>query len=70
MIVWLGIADHGWMNPMSTNVRAKIAASFRRRGYGMDEAMKAGIGASVCSVLILTILFVAMHLPLPSVGLG
>jgi hypothetical protein len=47
-----------------------MAASFHRRSYGIDEAMKAGIGASVCSVLILTVVFVALHLLPLSTGIG
>jgi hypothetical protein len=53
---------------MPTQSHATTAAPFYRRSYGMDEAMKAGIGASVCSVLILTIVFVAMHLLPLSIG--
>ena len=40
---------------------ATTTASVHRRNRGMDEATKAGIGASVCSVFILAILFLAMH---------
>jgi hypothetical protein len=47
------------MKPMSTNTKA---TSFSPPSYGMGEAMKAGIGATACSVLLLTIVFVAMHL--------
>ena len=36
-------------------------ASFHRRSHGMDEATKAGIGATVCSAFILAIVFLAMH---------
>jgi len=36
-------------------------ASFHRRNHGMDEATKAGIGATVCSAFILAIVFLAMH---------
>ena len=35
--------------------------SFHRRNHGMDEATKAGIGATVCSAFILAIVFLAMH---------
>jgi hypothetical protein len=28
----------------------------------MDEALRAGIGATACSVVLLTIVFMAMHL--------
>ena len=34
---------------------------FGRRGPRMDEAMKAGIGAAVCSVIILAIMFMVLH---------
>jgi hypothetical protein len=47
------------MKPMSTNTKA---TSVSPPNYGMDEAMKAGIGVTACSVLLLTIVFVAMHL--------
>ena len=40
---------------------ATTATSFHRRNHGMDEATKAGIGATICSVLILAIVFLAMH---------
>jgi hypothetical protein len=53
---------------MSTKNQATTAASFRRRSHGMDAAMKAGIGAATCSVLILAIVLLAMHV-LP-VGIG
>jgi hypothetical protein len=35
-------------------------AAMRRRNHSMDEAMKAGIGATACSVLILVIVLLAM----------
>jgi len=40
---------------------ATAAASFPRRNQSMDQAMKAGIGATACSVLILVIVLLAMH---------
>ena len=40
---------------------ATTAASFPRRNRSMDQAMKAGIGATACSVLILVIVLLAMH---------
>ena len=40
---------------------ATTAVSFHRRSRGMNEAMKAGVGATVCSALILAIAFLAMH---------
>ena len=52
------------MKPMSTNTKA---TSFSPPSYGMGEAMKAGMGATACSVLLLTIVLMAMHLlPLSS----
>ena len=41
---------------------ATTAASFPHRNQqGMDQVMKAGIGATACSVLILVIVLLAMH---------
>jgi hypothetical protein len=50
------------MKPMPTQSHPTIAAAFHRRSHGMDEALKAGIGGTACSVVLLTIVFVAMHL--------
>ena len=36
------------------------AALFHGPSHGMDKAMKAGIGATACSVLILAIVLLAM----------
>jgi len=47
---------------------AMTTASFHRRNHGMDEATKAGIGATICSVLILAIVLLAMHALPTSVG--
>ncbi len=47
---------------------ATTAVSFHRRSRGMDEAMKAGIGAIVCSVLTLAIVLLAMHTLPTSIG--
>ena len=47
---------------------ATTAASFHLRGRGVDEAMKAGVGATACSVLILAIVLLAMHALPTSVG--
>ena len=44
------------------------AALYRRRNSSMDPAMKAGIGATICSVLILTLVFLAMHTLPVSIG--
>jgi hypothetical protein len=49
-------------------ISPKALALFRRGGLILDEAMKAGIVATACSLLIITALFVAM-LALPiSIG--
>ena len=47
---------------------ASTAASFRRRDSSMDPAMKAGIGATACSVLILALVVLAMHTLPVSIG--
>ena len=46
---------------MPLKANATSAASFRRRNDGMDQAMKAGIGATACGVLILAIVLPTMH---------
>jgi hypothetical protein len=46
----------------------KSHATTARRSRGMDEAIKAGIGATVCSVFILAIVLLAMHTLPTSVG--
>jgi len=54
---------------MPAKTHAASATSFYfRPGRGMDEALKAGIGATVCSVFILAAVLLAMH-ALP-VGIG
>ena len=47
---------------------ATTAVSFHLRGRGMDEAMKAGVGATVYSMLISAIVSLAMHALPTSVG--
>jgi len=44
-----------------TRLSGTQTASFHRRKHGVDETTKAGIGATVCSVFILAIVFLAMH---------
>jgi hypothetical protein len=45
--------------------RGRSVPQFGWRGPRMDEAMKAGIGAAVCSVIILAIMFTVLQaLPL------
>ena len=39
-----------------------------RRSHGIDEAMKAGIGATLCSLVILAIILLSMHLLPVSIG--
>ena len=46
---------------MPTKTQPTTAATFHRRSHGIDEAMKAGIGAAACSVLILVIVLLAMY---------
>ena len=54
---------------MSTKSYATTtAASYLRRSHGMDKAMKAGIGATACSVLIAAIVLLAMHTLPVSIG--
>jgi hypothetical protein len=48
--------------------RARRAPQFGRRAPKMDEAMKAGIGATLCSLIILAILFVVLHALPVSIG--
>jgi hypothetical protein len=43
-------------------------ASFDRRSHGMDEATKAGIGATLCSLVILAIVLLSMHMLPVSIG--
>ena len=43
-------------------------ASFHRRSYGIDEATKAGIGATLCSLVILASVLLSMHMLPVSIG--
>ena len=43
-------------------------ASFHRRSHRMDEATKAGIGATLCSLVILAIVLLSMHMLPVSIG--
>jgi hypothetical protein len=47
---------------------ATTATSPRRGNHSMDRAMKAGIGATACSVLIVALALLAMHVLPVSVG--
>jgi hypothetical protein len=48
--------------------RKRDAPQLGRRGPRLDEAMKAGIGAAVCSVIILLIMFMVLHTLPVSIG--
>jgi len=52
--------------PPKTN--ATNAASFRHRNQSMDPAMKAGIGAIICSVLVVVLVLLVMHTLPVSIG--
>jgi hypothetical protein len=51
--------------PMPSKVNATTA---RRGNHGMDRAMKAGIGGTACSVLIVALVLLAMHALPVSIG--
>jgi hypothetical protein len=53
--------------PMTSKASA-TPTSFRRGNHSMDPAMKAGIGATACSVLIATLVLLAMHAVPVSIG--
>jgi hypothetical protein len=44
---------------MPPKTDATTAPSFRRRKHSMDPAMKAGIGATLCSVLLVALVLLA-----------
>jgi hypothetical protein len=46
---------------MPSKANATTPTSSRRANYSMDRAMKAGIGATACSVLIVALVLLAMH---------
>jgi hypothetical protein len=46
---------------MSARKNSMGTAPFYRTSRGMDEALKAGLVATACSVLILAIVFLAIH---------
>jgi hypothetical protein len=54
--------------PMPSKANATSTTSFRRHNDAMDPAMKAGIGAAACSVLIVALVFLAMHMLPVSIG--
>jgi len=53
---------------MPSKANTTTAASFRRRSHRMDPAMKAGIGATICSVLILGLVLLVMQTLPISIG--
>jgi hypothetical protein len=53
---------------MPPKANATNVSLFRRRNSSIDTAMKAGIGAAICSVLILALVFLAMHTLPVSIG--
>jgi len=48
--------------------RQRSAPQLGRPRPRMDEAMKAGIGAALCSVIILVIMFMVLHALPVSIG--
>ena len=46
---------------MSARRRRTNVAPFYHTAHGMDEALKAGLGAAACSLLILSIALLVMH---------
>ena len=60
-----------WFDRMKLLPEKSHTASFawsQRRNRGLDEATKAGIGATVCSMLLLVILFLVLHTLPISIG--
>ncbi len=53
---------------MPAKRNATSAGSFGRRIHHMDEAMKAGLGATAFSVFILAVVLLAMHVLPVSAG--
>ena len=41
--------------------RPRAVRQFGRRGPRLDEAMKAGIGATICSIIILAVMVLVLH---------
>jgi hypothetical protein len=54
--------------PAKTHAATAPSPFYYRSGRGMDEALKAGIGATICSLFILAAVLLAMQ-ALP-VGIG
>jgi hypothetical protein len=53
---------------MPPKLNTSTTVAFRRRKDSMDPATKAGIGATACSVLIVALTFLAMHILPVSIG--
>jgi hypothetical protein len=53
---------------MTAKANATSATASRRGNHSMDRAMKAGIGATACSVLIVALVLLAMHAMPGSIG--
>jgi hypothetical protein len=41
--------------------RLRAVRQFGRRSPRIDEAMKAGIGATICSIIILAVMMLVLH---------
>ena len=64
----LGVRPSQKAKLMPSKAKPTPAAPFRRRSQRFDPAMKAGIGATACSVLILALVLLAMHTLPVSIG--
>jgi hypothetical protein len=53
---------------MTSKADATTVTLSRRANHSMDRAMKAGIGATACSVLIVALVLLAMHAMPVSIG--
>ena len=53
---------------MTEKSHVTSSASFHHRSHRMDEATKAGIGATLCSLVILAIVLLSMHMLPVSIG--
>ena len=54
--------------PMPSKVNPITVGSLRHCKHGMDPAMKAGIGATICSILILGLVLLAIQTLPVSIG--
>jgi hypothetical protein len=57
------VADYGRQAFPAIGIfkRPRAVRRFGRRGPRLDEAMKAGIGATICSIIILAIMVLVLH---------